>query len=50
VSDDDLFASGNLSRPLLNMAWHISDEIRGYMARQGYTGPIVDILSLEDFN
>ncbi len=50
MSDDDLFASGNLSRPLVNMAWHISDEIRGYMARQGYTGPIVDILSPEDFN
>jgi hypothetical protein len=50
VSDEDLFASGDLSRPLLNMAWHISDEIRGYMARQGYTGPIVDILNPEDFN
>lgn len=49
VSDDDLFASGDLSRPLLNMAWHISAEIRSYMARQGYTGPIIDILSPEDF-
>jgi hypothetical protein len=49
VSDDDLFSSGNLSRPLLNLAWHISSEIRSYMTRQGYTGQIVDILSPEDF-
>lgn len=49
VSDDDLFASGELSRPLLNLAWHISDEIRDYMTKQGYTGPIVDIINPEDF-
>ncbi len=49
VSDDDLFASGDLSRPLLNMAWHISAEIRTYLTRQGYTGPIIDIISPEDF-
>lgn len=49
VSDDDLFASGDLSRPLLNLAWHISGEIRGYLERQGYTGPIVDIVSSADF-
>lgn len=49
VSDDDLFASGDLSRPLLNLAWHISGEIRNYMTRQGYTGPIIDIISPEDF-
>lgn len=49
LSDDDLLASGDLSRPLLNLAWHISDEIRSYMTRQGYTGPIIDIISPEDF-
>lgn len=49
ASDDDLFASGDLSRPLLNLAWHISDEIRNYMIRQGYAGPIIDIISPEDF-
>lgn len=49
LSDDDLFASADLSSPLLNMAWHISAEINSYMTQKGYTGPIVDILSPEDF-
>lgn len=49
VSDDELFAEGDLDRPLLNLAWHISAEIRGFMAERGYTGPIIDILSPSDF-
>lgn len=49
MSDDVLLGSDDLSRPLLNLAWHISSEIRGYMARQGYTGPIVDIIGTGDF-
>ncbi len=35
--------------PILNLAWHISDEIRGYMKAQGYNGRIIDILAQEDF-
>ncbi len=50
VSDDDLIASGDLSQPILNLAWHISAEIRNYMTQQGYTGPIIDIISPIDFN
>jgi len=49
VSDDELFASGDLTRPLLNLAWHISGEIRGYLTKQGYSGPIIDIVSPADF-
>jgi SAM-dependent methyltransferase len=49
VSDDVLFAEGDLSKPLLNLAWHISAEIRSFMAERGYTGPIIDILSPSDF-
>ncbi|MDP2750986.1 MAG: class I SAM-dependent methyltransferase [Rhodocyclaceae bacterium] len=49
VSDDELFASGDLSKPLLNLAWHISGEIRSYLTKRGYTGPIIDIVSQEDF-
>ena len=48
-SDDDLLATGELSKPLLNMAWHISPEIRAYLTKQGYTGRIVDIVSPDDF-
>jgi hypothetical protein len=47
-SDEELFALPDKERPLLNLAWHIPREIRSYMAEHGYTGPIVDILSVED--
>mgnify|MGYP000542482334 CR=1 FL=1 len=49
VSDDVLFAESDLSKPLLNLAWHISTEIRSFMAERGYSGPIIDILSPSDF-
>jgi SAM-dependent methyltransferase len=49
VSDDELFALADKSRPLLNLAWHIPQEIRGYLAHHGYTGPVIDIVSVADF-
>jgi hypothetical protein len=48
-SDEDLFALADQSLPLLNLAWHIPREIRRYMVEHGYTGPIIDILSADDF-
>lgn len=49
-SDEDLFALTDKSKPLLNMAWHISGEIRGYLTNHGYSGPIIDILDAESLN
>jgi SAM-dependent methyltransferase len=48
-SDDELFQCPDLTKPIVNLAWHIPAEIRGYLAERGYTGPVVDILSLADF-
>lgn len=48
-SDEDLFAMPDKTQPLLNLAWHIPREIRRYMSEHEYTGPILDILSAEDF-
>lgn len=48
-SDDDLFALSDKTPPLLNLAWHIPREIRSYMSEHGYIGPVIDILSAEDF-
>jgi len=42
-SDDDLFA-GEQPPVLVNLAWHISNEIRGYLRGRGYSGEVVDIL------
>lgn len=48
-SDDELFALPDLSLPLLNLAWHIPTEIHTYLADQGYTGEVIDILNKADF-
>jgi len=48
-SDDELFALPDKKQPLLNLAWHIPNEIRSYLREHRYTGPIVDILSAKDF-
>jgi hypothetical protein len=49
LSDDDLFALPDQEAPLLNLAWHIPNEIRNYLVGHGYKGPIVDILDAGDF-
>ena len=46
-SDNDLWALPQRPPVLLNLAWHISAEIRAYLLAQGYTGDIVDILDLK---
>ena len=48
-SDEDLFALPDQTAPLLNLAWHIPEEIRSYLAAHKYAGPVIDILSAEDF-
>jgi hypothetical protein len=48
LSDDDLFALPDQGRPLLNLAWHIGDEIRGYLRQHGYHGRVIDVLEAED--
>lgn len=49
LSDDDLFALPEQTLPLLNLAWHIPQEIHNYLKEHGYTGQVIDILSAEDF-
>jgi SAM-dependent methyltransferase len=48
-SDDELFALSDKTQSLLNLAWHIPGEIRGYLAEHDYTGPVIDILGAKDF-
>lgn len=49
VSDNLLFASENKNKPILNFAWHISNEIKSYLISNGCNGLVVDILEPEDF-
>jgi hypothetical protein len=48
-SDDEFSVSSNGEAPVINLAWHIGDEIRAYMRSRGFKGRIVDILSQRDF-
>ena len=48
-SDDDLQSLEPKPTIMLNLAWHISTEIRGYLSDQGYHGKVVDILTPKDF-
>jgi len=48
-SDEELFKLKNKSQPIVNLAWHISSEIHHYLKEKGFTGPIIDILSFDDF-
>jgi hypothetical protein len=48
-SDEDLFALPDQTLPILNLAWHIPQEIRNYLTENGYSGEVVDILNAEDF-
>lgn len=49
VSDDEFKDRANKSTPILNLAWHISQEIHGYLAKNGCEAPIIDIFSVEEF-
>lgn len=48
-SDNELFASVDKGGILLNLAWHIPDEIRSYLAGNGFKGQLIDILDPGDF-
>lgn len=48
-SDEELFNMSDQTQPLLNLAWHLPQEIRSYMIEHRYTGPIIDVLGAEDF-
>jgi hypothetical protein len=49
-SDDDLFKLQDQNEPILNLAWHISDEIKSYLSQNAYTGTVIDIIDKTDFN
>lgn len=48
-SDDDFSPATHGAGPVLNLAWHIADEIKAYLRQRGYSGPIIDIISPDDF-
>jgi len=50
ILSDEIFQSmQDQPAVLLNLAWHISKEVRGYLADHGYHGEVIDILTPQDF-
>lgn len=49
LSDDEFHARENKMVPVINLAWHISQEIHGYLLKNGCEAPIIDIFSVEEF-
>jgi SAM-dependent methyltransferase len=49
-SDEDLFALSNKNIPILNLAWHIPNEISSYLIANGCVALVTDIISDGDFN
>jgi len=49
-SDEELFALSDQDQPILNLAWHIPIEIRTYLRKYGYSGPVLDILTKADLD
>jgi len=45
--DDELFAQEDLTQPIVNLAWHIPDEIESYLRGHHYTGEIIHILDFK---
>jgi len=44
LSDDELFKTLESENVIVNLAWHISDEIETYLRSNGFKGEIVNIL------
>ena len=47
--ESELFAMSPSPPVILNLAWHISAEIRDYLKQHGFFGDVVDILEPKDF-
>jgi len=42
-----LFTEADLTKPILNLAWHITAEVRANLAANGYKGEVIDIRRFE---
>lgn len=49
VSDLELFTNIQSTLPILNLAWHIPDEISTYLRENGYNGEIINVVDADDF-
>jgi hypothetical protein len=49
ILSDNQFDFAKNTTPVINLAWHITGEIKSYLQSLGYFGAIIDIFSEQDF-
>lgn len=49
ILSDDAFPPTDRAKPLVNMAWHIADEIEHYLRGRGFAAEIIRIIAPGDF-
>jgi hypothetical protein len=50
LSDDELFSQKQKNAVIINLAWHISEEIKKYLIANGVEAVVVDILNPNEFS
>jgi len=48
LEDSKFFIHAGNHKSIINLAWHISHEIKGYLKTGGYRGEVIDILSISE--
>ena len=48
-SDKELFELPDQTKSILNLAWHITEEIKDYLNINNYKGQVIDIINKKDF-
>ena len=48
ISDEKLYLIDNKT-PIINLAWHIPNEIKAYLKGMRISNPLINIVSKEDF-
>ena len=43
LPEEDLYAKENQDKSILNLAWHLPKEVRDNLAKNNYTGDVIDI-------
>lgn len=49
LDERELLSQKKINRPILNLAWHIPNEIKIYLRKNNYEGKIIDVISEKDF-
>ena len=47
LPEADLYSENDITKPILNLAWHIAEEVKKNLSNNGYKGKIIDIKNFQ---